>query len=231
LIWYGGGRRGRVSPKEKLTEFLVPIRRTRFCENYFLGIWIFAKPRLICFCILSARRKGEKRMLGASQGRSATARGGVAEFSSRKISVTWGMNAGGLLFRRGGNSEKLNPLSCLYHSTIFRPRSKGVHPRHSPRTFPLGLRVPRCPGLALLLAIARLRAGGSSDMLFGGRKESFPQLRLVSAGLYQPAQPNLFLVFISAVCGIAFASDFCIARSRRRSSRPRRTEGIAGGTP
>ena len=23
--------------------------RTRFCENYFLGIWIFAKPRLICF--------------------------------------------------------------------------------------------------------------------------------------------------------------------------------------
>src|SRR3990167_10052596 len=23
--------------------------RTRFCENYFLGIWIFAKPRLIFF--------------------------------------------------------------------------------------------------------------------------------------------------------------------------------------
>jgi hypothetical protein len=23
--------------------------RTRFCENYFLGNWIFAKPRLICF--------------------------------------------------------------------------------------------------------------------------------------------------------------------------------------
>ena len=23
--------------------------RTRFCENYFLGIWIFAKPRLIYF--------------------------------------------------------------------------------------------------------------------------------------------------------------------------------------
>ena len=32
--------------------------RTRFCENYFLGIWIFAKPRLICFWILSARRRG-----------------------------------------------------------------------------------------------------------------------------------------------------------------------------
>src|SRR3989344_2289758 len=23
--------------------------RTRFCENYFLGVWTFAKPRLICF--------------------------------------------------------------------------------------------------------------------------------------------------------------------------------------
>ena len=31
--------------------------RTRFCENYFLGVWIFAKPRQICFWILSARRK------------------------------------------------------------------------------------------------------------------------------------------------------------------------------
>ena len=46
-----------------------------------------------------------------------------------------------------------------------------------PRTFPLGLLAPRCLGLALLLAIARLRAGGSGAMLFGGRKESFPQLR------------------------------------------------------
>ena len=32
--------------------------RTRFCENYFLGIWIFAKARLICFLHLSARRRG-----------------------------------------------------------------------------------------------------------------------------------------------------------------------------
>ncbi|OGZ58326.1 MAG: hypothetical protein A2827_03770 [Candidatus Spechtbacteria bacterium RIFCSPHIGHO2_01_FULL_43_30] len=32
--------------------------QTRFCENYFLEIWIFAKPRLICFWILSARRRG-----------------------------------------------------------------------------------------------------------------------------------------------------------------------------
>ena len=40
-----------------------------------------------------------------------------------------------------------------------------------------------------------LRSGCSGAMLFGGRKESFPQLRLVSAGLDQPAQPTPFLVF------------------------------------
>ena len=58
-----------------------------------------------------------------------------------------------------------------------------MHPRHPPRLFPLGLLAPRCLGLALLLAIARLRAGGSGAMLFGGRKESFPQLRLGSCSL------------------------------------------------
>jgi len=63
-----------------------------------------------------------------------------------------------------------------------------------------------------------LRSGCSGAMLFGGRKESFPQLRLVSAGLDQPAQPTPFLVFISTVCGVASASNFCIARLRRRSS-------------
>ena len=119
--------------------------------------------------------------------------------------------------RGGQKTENTNSILCLYHSTIFRPRSKGVHPRHSPRTFPLGLLAPRRLGLALLLAIARLRAGGSGAMLFGGRKESFPQLRLGSCsaslripqsgtGLTQPARTTPFLVFISAFCGVAFAT-------------------------
>ena len=51
-------------------------------------------------------------------------------------------------------------------------RDYGVHPRHSPRTFPLGLLAPRCLGLALLLAISALRSGGEGRRLFGGRKES-----------------------------------------------------------
>ena len=111
---------------------------------------------------------------------------------------------------RRGFGLGFNIVSII--SLLVFVRDYGDHPRHSPRTFPLGLLAPRCLGLALLLAFARLRAGGSGAMLFGGRKESFPQLRLVSAGLDQPAQPTPFLVFISAVCGVAFASDFCIAR-------------------
>src|SRR3989338_4852207 len=96
--------------------------------------------------------------------------------------------------------EKRDSMECkerLWSRSFYLVMPKAVHPRHSPRTFPLGLLAPRCLGLALLLAFARLRAGGSGAMLFGGRKESFPQLRLVSAGLDQPAQPTPFLVFIS----------------------------------
>ena len=128
-----------------------------------------------------------------------------------------------LLFLFWGNSgrtknrkSKFNIVSII--CLLVFVRDYGVHPRHPPRTFPLRLLAPRCLGLALLLAIARLRAGGSGAMLFGGRKESFPQLRLVSAGLDQPAQPTPFLVFISAVCGVAFATRFCDFGLRRRSS-------------
>src|SRR3989338_4752636 len=45
-VLYGGGGRGRGSPKEKLTEFLVPIRWTRFCQTIFWGLDL-AKPRLM----------------------------------------------------------------------------------------------------------------------------------------------------------------------------------------
>ena len=37
LIWYGGGGRGRVSPKGETDGILVPIRWTRFCQTIFWG--------------------------------------------------------------------------------------------------------------------------------------------------------------------------------------------------
>jgi len=144
--------------------------------------------------------------------------------------------------RGGQKTENTNSILCLLHSTIFRPRSKGDHPRHSPRTFPLGLLAPRCLGLALLLAFARLRAGGSGAMLFGGRKESFPQLRspprsglleysvlpfvlwslnaswLRLACLRSPPSHNPLSRFQDCFRGVASATEFSIARLRRRSS-------------
>jgi hypothetical protein len=108
---------------------------------------------------------------------------------------------------RGGQKYKFK-IKILSRSFLFVsscPSLKGLHPRHPPRAFPLGLLAPRCLGFLLILAIPALRSGGEGRRLFGGRKESFPQLRLVSAGLDQPAQPTPFLVFISAFCGVAFA--------------------------
>jgi len=49
--------------------------RTRFCENYFLGIWIFAKPRLM---FLKFGGAGRKRGLGKMNSRSALAFGLLA---------------------------------------------------------------------------------------------------------------------------------------------------------
>ena len=87
-----------------------------------------------------------------------------------------------------------------------------------------------------------LRSGCSGAMLFGGRKESFPQLRspprsglleysvlpfvlwsfrvfcFVQSAFGVRPRTTPFLVFISAVCGVAFATRFRIARLRQHSS-------------
>src|SRR3989344_252204 len=83
--------------------------------------------------------------------------------------------------RGGQKTENTISILCLYHFTIFRPRSKGVHPRHSPRTFPLGLLAPKCLGFLLILAIPALRSGGEGRRLFGGRKESLPPASVSSS--------------------------------------------------
>ena len=87
-----------------------------------------------------------------------------------------------------------------------------------------------------------LRSGCSGAMLFGGRKESFPQLRspprsglleysvlpfvlwsfrvfwLRLACLRSPPSHNPPSRFQNSFRGVASASDFCIARLRRHSS-------------
>ncbi len=79
---------------------------------------------------------------------------------------------------RGGQKTEKRIRYCASTILLFLiVRDYGVHPRHSPRTFPLGLLAPRCLGFLLILAIPALRSGGEGRRLFGGRKESFPQLR------------------------------------------------------
>ena len=82
LIWYGGGERGRISPLEKCNS-----------DEAKQKLFLREEKDLPCLGILyPPRRRVRSEYLSASQGRSATARGGVAEFSSRKISVI-GRNA------------------------------------------------------------------------------------------------------------------------------------------
>jgi hypothetical protein len=47
--------------------------RTRFCQTIFLGIWIFAKPRLICFLDFGFCPRG----------------GGSGEESARALGFFW----------------------------------------------------------------------------------------------------------------------------------------------
>ena len=65
------------------------------------------------------------------------------------------------------------------------------------RAFPLGLLAPRLLGVAHLPRNPRLLAGARVPLLFGGRKSSFPQRLLGSAGLAQPSAPTPILVCIS----------------------------------
>lgn len=82
----------------------------------------------------------------------------------------------GLLLR------KKRSVNTVVSRTLYYFRSsvtKGVHPRHPPRTFPLGLLAPRCLGLARFLALRHCGAGARAPAVWG--KE----------GILPPASPRL----------------------------------------
>src|SRR3989344_2212114 len=88
-----------------------------------------------------------------------------------------------------------NTVWCLVSifSLVVR-QGTGCHPRHPPRAFPLGLLAPRCLGSLRFLASIACGLSGSGRHLFGGRKESSPQLR---------SHPRIaLLVFIVVSIGI-----------------------------
>ena len=164
-------------------------------------------------------------------------------------------------------------------SLVVRP-AHGVHPRHPPRTFPLGLLAPRCLGLARFLALPLCGAGARAPAVWG-KEGILPPASVSSSQWYfrvfsvlfrlvvrvclclrltclrSPPSHNPLPRFQNSFRGVASASDFCIVRLRRRSSkgvdalaemsetqthvhlthppvrvrtpRPRKTKGIAGG--
>jgi len=69
------------------------------------------------------------------------------------------------------------PLTFYY----FSSKTKGVHPRHSPRTFPLGLLAPRCLGLAHFLALPLCGAGARAPCCLGEGRNPSPSFGLLLA--------------------------------------------------
>ena len=87
--------------------------------------------------------------------------------------------SGGFPFKKGNDGIlKCTKVSYMYF-IIFSSISKGVHPRHPPRTFPLWLLAPRCLGLARFLALRHCGAGARAPAVWG--KE----------GILPPASPRL----------------------------------------
>ncbi len=81
-------------------------------------------------------------------------------------------------WRNSSANSKCKVMSrTLYY--LFSVRDYGVHPRHPPRTFPLGLLAPRCLGLARFLALRHCGAGARAPAVWG--KE----------GILPPASPRL----------------------------------------
>src|SRR3989344_1769303 len=120
-------------------------------------------------------------------------------------------------FGRGSKNQKFS-LLCLYRFPFLRVPDYGIHPRHSPRTFPLWLRAPRCLGFLLILALplcgAVARAG---DCLGEGRNPSPSFASSRQGSTNRLSQPPFSFSYQLYVVSLSLL-DFCIARLRRRSS-------------
>src|SRR3989338_9468272 len=91
----------------------------------------------------------------------------------------------GLAFRgkAGGykcRMQNTNAIWCLVSiSSLVVRQGTGCHPRHPPRTFPLGLLAPRCLGAVLFLALPLCGAGGRGPPPLGGGRGSPPRFGLL----------------------------------------------------
>ena len=133
------------------------LMQTKFWQNYFFGEG---------FCKTSAHLFLNSEV--------ANGKGGV-----------WGGIFHLILFLFWGNLGRTKnrkykfdivPLTFYHFASDY-----GDHPRHSPRTFPLGLLAPRCLGLALLLALPPCGAGARAPCYLGGGRNPPPSFGLLLA--------------------------------------------------
>jgi len=97
-------------------------------------------------------------------------------------------------------------------------KTKGVHPRHSPRTFPLGLLAPRCLGFLLILALPLCGAGARAGGCLGGGRNPPPSFASSRQGsTNRLSQPPFSFSYRLYVVSLSLL-NFSIARLRRRSS-------------
>ena len=109
-------------------------------------------------------------------------------------------NAGDMSRWNGSNS---NTKWCLRSFRLGMRPAHGVHPRHPPRTFPLGLLGPRCLGLALFLALPHCGAGARAPDCLGGGRNPPPSFGLLLAVVVQSLQCRTVLV-VRQACVVRF---------------------------
>ncbi len=116
------------------------------------------------------------------------------------------------------NANPLWSRCCSFLRSVACPLARRFTPRHPPRgCFRYGYErldyfvppYPRTPSP---------RVGSSGRLLFGGRKESFPQLGFILVPSDSTLRTTPFHVFISVCCGVASASRFSAFDEGRRSS-------------
>jgi len=100
----------------------------------------------------------------------------------------------GLAFRgkAGGykcRMQNTNAIWCLVSiSSLVVRQGTGCHPRHPPRTFPLGLLAPRCLGAVLFLALPLCGAGARAPLRLGGGRVPPPSFGLLLAVVNESIQ-------------------------------------------
>ncbi len=109
------------------------------------------------------------------------------------------------------------------------PMAKGIHPSASASgLFPLWLRRPRFIG-SRFSSHSRLWAGARSGLLFGGRKESFPQLRPPPRSFGVRPRTTPILVCTSA-CAVSLPLR-CLVTSTNYGLRPLAMDAHSGNSP